>query len=519
VPSLDPAAPEGGYEQFFGLAQPPFSLAPDPRFLFASASHSSALEEVARAIIRREPLVVVTGDVGTGKTLLCRAVLQRLPRRTFVSVVDDPLLDPDDLLRQLLEDFGVLSKDRAQIPAAGRHELVEALHAFLRSLAALQAHAVVIIDEAQHLQPAVLEQIRLLGNVDDQRGILLQIVLVGQNDIEPLLARPELRQIRQRVSRQFRLEPLNGEEVQQYIEHRLACARLPAGGADAPGAGQLAQALADWKGERSSAFFEPDAIDLISRISGGVPRVINLLCDRALELAWKAGTHEIGGATLLGAAGTLGLSVREAPAAEPPGSAAEERPLEDESTAQDEARATEARAAAYRFRTFIVAAALFVAAALVVWYALRAGALGGGGASETGAAAPSPASARPVTGRASAPATVAPPAASPPAAPAAVPPSAQAPESPARPSGAAAESAGEAQGRFEIVVASFRTDARASSVQSDVASLGLPTRRRVAGIWNQVICGPFPSRRLAEQAQEQLDRAGFGGSEIVPVVR
>src|SRR6185295_11033924 len=132
------------------------------------------------------------------------------------------LLERDDLLKQLLQDFGVISKDRARTTNATRHELIQALHAFLHSLAPIQAHAVVIVDEAQHLKPEVLEEIRLLSNVDDERGTLLQIILVGQTNLETLLARPELRQLQQRVSRRFRLAPLTADEVQQYITHRLA---------------------------------------------------------------------------------------------------------------------------------------------------------------------------------------------------------------------------------------------------------------------------------------------------------
>src|SRR5229473_523282 len=140
--------PVGGYERFFGLNETPFSLAPNPRFLFASDSHAAALAQVAYALERREPLVV-----STGKTLLCRTVPQRLERKTFVSVIDDPLLERDDLLKHLLQDFGVISKDRSRLTNASRHELIQTLQAFLTSLVPIQAHAVVIIDEAQHLQP------------------------------------------------------------------------------------------------------------------------------------------------------------------------------------------------------------------------------------------------------------------------------------------------------------------------------------------------------------------------------
>src|SRR5262249_15222825 len=159
-----------GYEPFFGLREPPFNVAPDPRFLFESASHAMVLSEVAYAVKRREPVVVVTGEIGTGKTLLCRTVLQRLERKTFISVIDDPLLARNDLLKQLLRDFGIGADDRAVLTDADRHATVQALLSFLLSLSSVEAHAVVIVDEAQHMQPAVLEQLRLLSNVDDVRG-------------------------------------------------------------------------------------------------------------------------------------------------------------------------------------------------------------------------------------------------------------------------------------------------------------------------------------------------------------
>ena len=273
-----------GYEQFFGLSDAPFSLAPNPRYLFESASHAHALQELAYAIQRREPLVVVTGEIGSGKTLLCRTVLQRLDGRTFVSVINNPLLERDDLLKQMLQDFGVMSTDRTTVPGVSRHDMVHALEDFLSSLIALDAHAVVMIDEAQHVQPDVLEQIRLLSNIDAPSGTRLQIMLVGPLELESLLARPDLRQFQQRVSRRIRLEPLRENELQSYIEHRLAVGR--AAGSGLPGAGDLAEALAQWNGEGGGVTFTPDAVRAVWRGSGGLPRVVNLLCDRALEAAY-----------------------------------------------------------------------------------------------------------------------------------------------------------------------------------------------------------------------------------------
>jgi general secretion pathway protein A len=305
-----------GYEQFFGLKEPPFSLAPDTRFLFASESHSAALAQVAYAVERREPLVVVTGEIGTGKTLLCRIMLQRLPLKTFLSVIDDPLLESDDLLKQLLEDFGVISKNRAKLTEATRHELVQTLHAFLNSLVRIQAHAVVMIDEAQHLRPDVLEQIRLLSNIDDARGTLLQIILVGQAGLEPLLSRPELRQLQQRVSRRFRLEPLNRDEVEQYVGHRLALARdgNPASGS---GTTEAALPVAGEAETKPGVEFTPDAIEALCQLSGGVPRVINLLCNRSLEEAYTFQLRLIDRELIQTAARALGIGEHVAPATPP----------------------------------------------------------------------------------------------------------------------------------------------------------------------------------------------------------
>jgi type II secretory pathway predicted ATPase ExeA len=303
-----------GYEPFFGLNEPPFSLAPDPRFLFASASHSAALAQVAYALERREPLVVITGEIGTGKTLLCRTVLQRLRRKTFLSVINDPLLERDDLLKELLQDFGLISKDRTKLTEASRHELIQTLQAFLRSLAPIQAHAVVIIDEAQHLRPDVLEQIRLLSNIDDEAGTLLQIILVGQTDLEPLLSRPELRQLQQRVSRRLRLEPMSRDEVKEYIRHRLALARDGKPLQQLPGATELAQELADWTATTTGVEFTSDAIHAVSELSAGLPRVINLLCDRSLEEAYASRLRLIDRPLILTAARALGVGGTGAPA-------------------------------------------------------------------------------------------------------------------------------------------------------------------------------------------------------------
>src|SRR5919201_5806412 len=129
-----------GYEGFFGFGQTPFSLAPDTRFRFQSASHAAALAQVTYALERREPVVVVTGEIGTGKTLLCRTIVERLERKTFLSIVNDPLLERDELLKQMLQDFGVVSRDRTRLSPTSRHDLIRALQEFVSSLSSLQAH-------------------------------------------------------------------------------------------------------------------------------------------------------------------------------------------------------------------------------------------------------------------------------------------------------------------------------------------------------------------------------------------
>jgi len=527
-----------GYEPFFGLNEAPFSLAPDPRFLFPSASHSAALAQVAHALERREPLVVITGEIGTGKTLLCRTVLQQIRRKTFLSVISDPLLERDDLLKQLLQDFGVIPRDRAKLTEASRHELIQTLQAFFRSLAPIQAHAVVIIDEAQHLQPDVLEQIRLLSNIDDERGTLLEIILVGQADLESLLARPELRQLEQRVSRRLRLEPLNRDEVEQYIKHRLALARDGMPPNQLLGATELAQALAEWTGTNVGVEFTPDAIHAISQLSGGLPRVINLLCDRALEEACASRLRIIDGPLIQTAAHALGIGEQAAEASAAANINATARstqvgPVESfwgamrsESEAPVKAvqpgdepvpvevGARAGLAAAPRFAMYFVLAASLAFGAVALWLGVR-------GARPPGAQAP-PSVAAPAS---SAPLVVgARPNSAQPVAKASVteaaattgtprPPEATAPS----PTPAAAATA--TGGRFFIVVASFRTDTRASSVAAEVTALGLPMRRRVSDGWYQVISGPFASRADAEDAQQRLRRAGLTGTQIVPTER
>jgi type II secretory pathway predicted ATPase ExeA/cell division protein FtsN len=541
-----------GYERFFGLNETPFSLAPNPRFLFASDSHAAALAQVAYALERREPLVVITGEIGTGKTLLCRTVPQRLERKTFVSVINDPLLERDDLLRQLLRDFGVISKDPTRLTQASRHELIHTLQAFLASLVPIQAHAVVIIDEAQHLQPDVLEQIRLLSNIDDERGTLLQIILVGQTDLEPLLSRPELRQFQQRVSRRFQLKPLNANEVQQYIEHRLALARGTAPPSQTAAVREPEPATGTREESKPGVEFTPDAIQAVSKLSGGLPRVINLVCDRSLETAYVFRLRTIDSPVINTAARALGIAEDSVPAGPPQNAPAPETTAEPysapwtfatldkqaeldaalrtpltafEPAASDEflQPASEAvpdsstafaqRATTTRLRAPLVLATALAAAAVIIWLGVRAANPPTTPTRPEAAAPAPPASAAPTTQSDPVPAG----ALSPPEREAATgTPPAVGTTAPAPSPAAAAAATVE---HFEIVVASFRAEAGATSAAADVAALGLPTRRRVLDGWQQVLSGPCASRAQAADAQQRLERAGLTGTQIVPTAR
>src|SRR5260221_5356412 len=207
------------YEEYYGFAEKPFSLTPDPKYLYRSSSHAKAFELLQYAIRRGEGFVVVTGDIGTGKTTLCRALLEQVDRTTFTALVLNPFLSEEDLLKRILQDFGVISRDEARagrLAGVTKQEMIETLYDFLISLCPLKASAVVIIDEAQNLPLLVLEQIRILSNLETDKEKLLQVILVGQLNLKTLLRSPELRQLDQRVSIRYQLTPLDREAVGAY---------------------------------------------------------------------------------------------------------------------------------------------------------------------------------------------------------------------------------------------------------------------------------------------------------------
>src|SRR5436190_5197394 len=207
------------YEQYYSLIEPPFSLTPDPKYFYRSESQHRAFELLHYAIQRREGFMIVYGDIGTGKTTLCRAVLDALEKNVYTALLLNPFLTELDLLKAILTDFAV-----AVPKSTSKQDLLNALNKFLISVLEKDARAVLIIDEAQNIPLATLEQIRIISNIETHNAKLLQIVLVGQLELSDLLAKPELRQLHQRVSIKCELTPLSPEEVSQYIRHLLAIA-------------------------------------------------------------------------------------------------------------------------------------------------------------------------------------------------------------------------------------------------------------------------------------------------------
>lgn len=473
-------------EKFFGLSARPFSLTPDLRFAYHSRSHTHALEQVTSALRRREGLVVVTGAIGTGKTMLCRTMLESFESRTFLSVILDPGLEVEDLLRQVLTDFGIIGGVDA--PAHGpmsevtRHQYVSTLQQFLASLIPLQAHAVIMIDEAQRLNPRVLEEIRLLSNFETDEAKLLQIVLVGQPDLDAVLRQPGMEQLNQRVARRCELQPLSEVEVGDYIERRLTVAASPAaltGGVDA-GITDTANVVR----------FSPEAVKLVAGISEGIPRVVNTLCDRALDASYERQSRIVEADAVIDAAERLRLDVSPAVAA---GGA--------------------------RRSSHVVAAVLAIAvvAAGAWWWMTRTPAEAPTRTSEPAQQA-APAPRQEPTPPPAAAAPEPPPDASTVPPQGALPAEATGAGAPQSAAPATAPTQAPAAGAFQISVAAFKTESRAQGVANSIGNLQVPATVRLdaTGTWFRVVAGPFETREAAVAVQEALTRGGYSGTRISP---
>lgn len=243
------------YARFFGLRQQPFSIAPDPRYLYMSERHREALAHLLYGVRGGGGFVLLTGEIGAGKTTVCRCFLEQIPKRCNVAYIFNPKQTVTELLRSVCDEFRIPHRaDGATVK-----DYVDALNGFLLQTHAVGQTSVLIIDEAQNLSADVLEQLRLLTNLETNERKLLQIILIGQPELRTMLARPELEQLAQRVIARFHLEALTLKETVQYIRHRLAVAGL-----------------------NRPLPFDRDALKRIHQLSRGVPRRINLLCDRAL---------------------------------------------------------------------------------------------------------------------------------------------------------------------------------------------------------------------------------------------
>ncbi|MDF1556309.1 MAG: AAA family ATPase [Deferrisomatales bacterium] len=254
------------YQTQFGFRRLPFSLTPDPRFLYLSAHHREALAHLLYGVGEGGGFVQLTGEVGTGKTTLCRSVLEQAPEKVDLALVLNPRLTPLELVATVCDELG------AEYPAetTSNKTLVDTLTRRLLEGHAAGRRAVVVIDEAQNLDTAALEQIRLLTNLETPTQKLLQIVLIGQPELQELLARPDLRQLAQRITARYHLPPLSREETTAYVRHRL---RVAGGSPD---------------------LFTPAALRLLHRASDGIPRRINILCDRALLGAYARESNRVG---------------------------------------------------------------------------------------------------------------------------------------------------------------------------------------------------------------------------------
>lgn len=258
------------HEAFFGFVERPFSLTPDPKYYFRSRSHSRAFDAVSAGVARRESVLLVTGDLGVGKTTLCRTVIDLLQRKTRAALVGNALVSPEDLLRLLLQDLGGISKDEVRagrLAGAAHAELNQMLEAFLLNLRESRSGAVLIVDEAQSLPAATVEQIIALATMDANCERSLQIVLAGQPAVGGGPAVPK--SIDQLLNTRARLLPLERDECDRYIAHRLAIA----GGI--------------------SVVFDARAIDVIYTLSGGVARLVNLLCEHGLQQAHAAKSQRV----------------------------------------------------------------------------------------------------------------------------------------------------------------------------------------------------------------------------------
>ncbi len=258
------------YKEYFGLKEDPFSIAPDPQFLYMSERHCEALAHLIYGTKADSGFVLLTGEVGTGKTTICRCLLGQIPENSEIAFILNPKLSVAELLATICDELGISYPEK-------NHSIkvfIDLINTYLLDVHSQGKQTVLIIDEAQNLSVDVLEQIRLLTNLETDKHKLLQVIMLGQPELNRILDRSELRQLSQRVTARYHLEPLSKSEIEGYLRHRLAVA-----GVERP-------------------LFPIKTVDRLYRLTGGVPRLINLLCDRALLGAYVKGLHIVSPALL-----------------------------------------------------------------------------------------------------------------------------------------------------------------------------------------------------------------------------
>ncbi|MBN1793903.1 MAG: AAA family ATPase [Candidatus Omnitrophica bacterium] len=241
------------YKQFFGLSENPFNMTPDSRFFFASEKHRSALDSVFYSITERKGFTVITGEVGSGKTTVCRTLLNRLDSKTKFAIIRNTLITPKELIVLTLEDLEV------PYTPGSKAKLISQLNEYLAEQLALDYNVVLMIDEAQNLSFRALEEVRMLSNLETEREKLIQIVLFGQPQLRERLRTDDLEQLRQRIALYYHLEPLDMADTAQYMRHRIGVA-----------------------GGTLEEIFTDEAVNVVYRYSQGIPRLINLICENAL---------------------------------------------------------------------------------------------------------------------------------------------------------------------------------------------------------------------------------------------
>ena len=252
------------YASYFGLSESPFAITPDPHYLYLSARHTEALAHLLYGVTESGGFIQLTGEVGTGKTTLVRTLLEKLPDNVDAALVINPRVTVPEFLRSICRELGLTVRDK-QTP----QDIIDALNAHLLEAHARGRRVVLIIDEAQGLSAEVLEQVRLLTNLETREQKLLQIILVGQPELRELLARTELRQLAQRITGRYHLMPLSASESHAYVNHRLTVS-----GAMAP-------------------IFTSSALRTVQRVTAGIPRLINIICDRALLGAYTQELRQV----------------------------------------------------------------------------------------------------------------------------------------------------------------------------------------------------------------------------------